>query len=136
MFTRPEGALAMAIFCILVIKIETFVYYCSISSIPNHGCALLHFLHHDLVSKTHHNLSPDELHLQIVILMWTGNNVTRPFRVAGAAALAPVIDKGLKKIQRYFKFSNTVYAFALVAAMIASVCGTVVGLLILSRWGR
>ncbi|XP_010255727.1 PREDICTED: uncharacterized protein LOC104596337 isoform X2 [Nelumbo nucifera] len=33
--------------------------------------------------------------LGIVILMWTGNNVTRPFRVAGAAALAPIIDKGL-----------------------------------------
>ncbi|GMG98888.1 hypothetical protein Nepgr_000728 [Nepenthes gracilis] len=30
----------------------------------------------------------------IVVLMWTGNNVTRPFRVAGAAALAPAIDKG------------------------------------------
>ena len=25
--------------------------------------------------------------------MWTGNNVTRPFRVAAAAALAPVIDR-------------------------------------------
>ncbi|KAK4782470.1 hypothetical protein SAY86_016572 [Trapa natans] len=38
--------------------------------------------------------------LGIVILMWAGNNVTRPFRVAGAAALVPVIYKGFKKIQK------------------------------------
>lgn len=31
--------------------------------------------------------------LQICILMWAGNNVTRPFRIAGAAALAPFMDK-------------------------------------------
>ncbi|KAL5710369.1 hypothetical protein ACHQM5_020941 [Ranunculus cassubicifolius] len=68
--------------------------------------------------------------------MWTGNNVTRPFRVAGAAALAPLIDKGLKKIQKYFNFPNLVYAFALVATIIASLCFTVAGLLVLSRWGK
>ncbi|ONI13749.1 hypothetical protein PRUPE_4G243200 [Prunus persica] len=44
--------------------------------------------------------------------MWTGNNVTRSFRVAGAAALALLIDK------------------------VAVPCLTVVGLLILSRWGK
>ncbi|KAF8014748.1 hypothetical protein BT93_H0523 [Corymbia citriodora subsp. variegata] len=74
--------------------------------------------------------------LGIVILMWTGNNVTRPFRVAGAAALAPVINKGLKKIQKYFNFPSPVYAFALVASIVASTCLTIVGLLILSRWGK
>ncbi|CAI0559629.1 unnamed protein product [Linum tenue] len=74
--------------------------------------------------------------LGIVILMWTGNNVTRPFRVAGAAALAPLIDRGLKRIQSYFKFPSLVYAFALVASIVASASGTVVGLLILSRWGK
>ncbi|CAI0559630.1 unnamed protein product [Linum tenue] len=68
--------------------------------------------------------------------MWTGNNVTRPFRVAGAAALAPLIDRGLKRIQSYFKFPSLVYAFALVASIVASASGTVVGLLILSRWGK
>lgn len=66
---------------------------------------------------------------QIVILMWTGNNVTRPFRVAGAAALALLIDKGLKKIQKYFNFPNPVYAFALVVSMVAVPCLAVVGLL-------
>ncbi|OMO51378.1 hypothetical protein CCACVL1_29825 [Corchorus capsularis] len=74
--------------------------------------------------------------LGIIILMWTGNNVTRPFRVAGAAALAPFIDKGLKKIQKYFNFPNLVYAFALVVSLVASLCLTVIGLLILSRWGK
>ncbi|KDO54366.1 hypothetical protein CISIN_1g037043mg, partial [Citrus sinensis] len=70
----------------------------------------------------------------IVILMWTGNNITRPFRVAGAAALAPFIDKGLKKIQNHFKFPNLGYAFALVVSVVAASCLIVVGLLILSRW--
>ncbi|KAJ4833188.1 hypothetical protein Tsubulata_016059 [Turnera subulata] len=74
--------------------------------------------------------------LGIVILMWTGNNITRPFRVAGAAALAPLIDKGLKKIQKRFGFPNLVYAFALVASIVAGTCLTIVGLLILSRWGK
>ncbi|XP_072963899.1 uncharacterized protein [Typha angustifolia] len=74
--------------------------------------------------------------LGIVILMWTGNNITRPFRVAGAAALAPVIDKGLKRIQEYFNFPSLIYAFALVVAIVAGSCLTLVGLLILSRWGK
>ncbi|GAB4842835.1 hypothetical protein Ancab_012812 [Ancistrocladus abbreviatus] len=74
--------------------------------------------------------------LGIVILMWTGNNVTRPFRVAGAAALAPVIDKGLRRIQKAFNFPNLVHAFAFVASIVATLCFTVVGLLILSRWGK
>lgn len=72
---------------------------------------------------------------EIVRLMWTGNNIMRPFRVAGAAALASFIDKGLKKIQNDFKFPNLVYAFALVSAVALS-CLTVDGLLILSRWGK
>lgn len=31
--------------------------------------------------------------LKVYLLMWAGSNVTRPVRVAGAAALAPFIDK-------------------------------------------
>ncbi|XP_065875669.1 uncharacterized protein [Euphorbia lathyris] len=73
--------------------------------------------------------------LGIVILMWSGNNITRPFRVGGAAALAPVIDKGLRKIHKYLNFPNVAYAFALVVSIIAALCLTVVALLILSRWG-
>lgn len=68
--------------------------------------------------------------------MWTGNNVTRPFGVAGAAALAPVIGEGLKKIQKYFNFPSQIYAFALVVGIVAASCLTVVGLLILSKWGK
>ncbi|MCD9645583.1 hypothetical protein HAX54_034599 [Datura stramonium] len=74
--------------------------------------------------------------LGIIIAMWTGNNVTRPFRVAGAAALAPAIDKGLKRIQKYLNFPSLVYAFALVVAIVAGTCFTIIGLLILSRWGK
>ncbi len=33
------------------------------------------------------------------ILMWAGNNVTRPFRLAGAAALAPFVDRMMEKLQ-------------------------------------
>jgi len=74
--------------------------------------------------------------LGIVILMWTGNNVTRPFRVAGAAALAPVIDKGLKGIQEKLNLPTQMYAFALVVGSVATVCFTVVGILVLSKWGK
>ncbi|XP_021685738.2 uncharacterized protein LOC110668721 [Hevea brasiliensis] len=74
--------------------------------------------------------------LGIVILMWTGKNITRPFRVAGAAALAPLIDRGMKQIQNYFRFPNLAYAFVLVVSVVAASCLTIVGLLILSRWGR
>uniref|UniRef100_A0A0D9ZQ59 Uncharacterized protein n=1 Tax=Oryza glumipatula TaxID=40148 RepID=A0A0D9ZQ59_9ORYZ len=58
--------------------------------------------------------------LGIVILMWTGNNVTRPFRVAGAAALAPAIDKGLKGIQEKLNLPSQMYAFALVVGSVAA----------------
>ncbi|RCV35225.1 hypothetical protein SETIT_7G223600v2 [Setaria italica] len=58
--------------------------------------------------------------LGIVILMWTGNNVTRPFRVAGATALAPVIDKGLKGVQEKLNLPTQMYAFALVIGSVAT----------------
>ncbi|KAL9254168.1 Reticulon-like protein [Drosera capensis] len=72
----------------------------------------------------------------IVLLMWTGNNVTRPFRVAGAAALAPVIDKGLRKVQKTLNLPSLAYAFALVVSGVAMSCATVVGILVLSRGGK
>jgi len=68
--------------------------------------------------------------------MWTGNNVTRPFRVAGAATLAPVINKGLKSIQEKLNLPSQMYAFALVVGSVASVCFTFFGILILSKWGK
>ncbi|XP_057800721.1 uncharacterized protein LOC131016122 isoform X2 [Salvia miltiorrhiza] len=74
--------------------------------------------------------------LGIVILMWGGNNVTRPFRVAGAAAMAPLIDTGLRRIQKYFNFPSVTYAFGLVAGIVVGLCATAVGLLVLSRWGK
>ncbi|OAE35011.1 hypothetical protein AXG93_1864s1390 [Marchantia polymorpha subsp. ruderalis] len=73
--------------------------------------------------------------LQVVVLMWGGNNVTRPFRVAGAAALAPAIDRGLKKLQEVWKLPNQAFAFMICVAVFASLCFSVVGILILSRLG-
>lgn len=74
--------------------------------------------------------------LGVVVLMWTGNNVTRPLRVAGAAALAPLIDRFLKKTQQVLKLPNQAFAFMIVVASFASLCFSVVGVLILSRWGK
>lgn len=68
--------------------------------------------------------------------MWTGNNITRPFMVAGAAALAPIIDTGLRRIQKYFNFPNLVYAYTVVVAIVAGSRFSVIGLPILSRWGK
>ncbi|BBM99725.1 hypothetical protein MPTK1_1g23340 [Marchantia polymorpha subsp. ruderalis] len=73
--------------------------------------------------------------LGVVVLMWGGNNVTRPFRVAGAAALAPAIDRGLKKLQEVWKLPNQAFAFMICVAVFASLCFSVVGILILSRLG-
>lgn len=36
--------------------------------------------------------------VKICILMWAGNNVTRPFRLAGAAALAPFMDRRVTQL--------------------------------------
>lgn len=40
------------------------------------------------------------------ILMWAGNNVTRPFRLAGAAALAPFMDRLMEKLQVGCRFGG------------------------------
>ncbi|KAL0317888.1 UNVERIFIED_CONTAM: hypothetical protein Sangu_2203100 [Sesamum angustifolium] len=67
----------------------------------------------------------------------TGKNPAANLQaVGGAAALAPVIDKGLRRIKKYFNFPTLAYAFALVVGIFAGLCLTVVGLLILSRWGK
>ncbi|GJP29255.1 hypothetical protein CLOM_g23527 [Closterium sp. NIES-68] len=73
--------------------------------------------------------------LGIVVLMWTGNNVTRPFRVAGAAAVAPFLDEALKKFQKKLNLPSQFLAFVLVAGTFGAICLSVVGLLILSRIG-
>ncbi len=62
--------------------------------------------------------------------------MTRPFRVAGAAAVAPLIDEGLKKLQKALKLRSVLIAFLLVVGLFASSCLSVVGLLILSRLGK
>lgn len=68
--------------------------------------------------------------------MWTGNNFTRPLRVAGAAALAPFMDKVLKKTQAFLKLPDEASAFVVLVISLIVLCAAIVGLLILSRLGR
>ncbi|XP_024368231.1 uncharacterized protein [Physcomitrium patens] len=70
-----------------------------------------------------------------MISMWTGNNFTRPLRVAGAAALAPFMDKVLKKTQKTLKLQDEASAFLFLVILLIVLCGSAVGLLILSRMG-
>lgn len=72
--------------------------------------------------------------VKICILMWAGNNVTRPFRLAGAAALAPFMDKLMIKLQEKLKLPNKFAAFILMVSCVASICLGIVGTLFLSRW--
>jgi len=67
-------------------------------------------------------------------LMWAGNNVTRPFRLAGAAALAPPVDILLNKVQKKLGLPSKIYAFFILTAIVAGICLSGVGALILSRW--
>ena len=72
--------------------------------------------------------------IKLIVLMWAGNNVTRPFRLAGAAALAPFMDNLMTKLQERLKLPNRIFAFALITAAVALCCFSVVGALFLSRW--
>lgn len=72
--------------------------------------------------------------VKICILMWAGNNVTRPFRLAGAAALAPPVDILLNKVQKKLGLPRKIYAFFILTAIVAAICLSGVGALILSRW--
>lgn len=72
--------------------------------------------------------------VKICILMWAGNNVTRPFRLAGAAALAPFVDKVMEKLRAKLRLPNKLYSFFILTFLVASVCLSGVGLLIFSRW--
>lgn len=71
-----------------------------------------------------------------MVSMWTGNNFTRPLRLAAAAALAPLMDKVLKKTQKVFKLADEASAFLFLAIALWGICLTAAGLLILSRMGR
>eukprot|EP00271_Cylindrocystis_brebissonii_P011583 TRINITY_DN29450_c0_g1_i1.p1 TRINITY_DN29450_c0_g1~~TRINITY_DN29450_c0_g1_i1.p1 ORF type:complete len:226 (+),score=28.09 TRINITY_DN29450_c0_g1_i1:214-891(+) len=74
--------------------------------------------------------------LGIVVLMWTGNNVTRPFRVAGAAALAPMLSRGIKRLKEGLKLPSLALAYGLAIAVVFCTGISIVGLLILSRLGK
>lgn len=72
--------------------------------------------------------------VKICILMWAGNNVTRPFRLAGAAALAPAIDKIMENLKNKFHLPNKLVSFFILTFLVAFVCLSAVGALIFSRW--
>jgi hypothetical protein len=72
--------------------------------------------------------------VKICILMWAGNNVTRPFRLAGAAALAPSIDKIMENLKNKFHLPNKLVSFFILTFLVAFVCLSGVGALIFSRW--
>ncbi|CAG9463152.1 unnamed protein product [Pedinophyceae sp. YPF-701] len=71
----------------------------------------------------------------VVLAMWAGNNVTRPFRVAGAAILAPAVSRLLKAITKRFNLPNTGVAFAGVVAATAATSIAIVAALWLSLVG-
>ena len=71
--------------------------------------------------------------VKICILMWAGNNVTRPFRLAGAAALAPFMEKLMTKLQKKLNLPNKIIAFIMLTSLIAAICLSIVGALFLSR---
>lgn len=74
--------------------------------------------------------------VKICILMWGGNNVTRPFRLAGAAALAPFMDRLMDKLQERLKLPNKAFAFGLIVSLVAAICFSIIGALFVSRWVR
>lgn len=54
--------------------------------------------------------------------MLIGDDALRPLRVADAAALALVFDRGLRRIQKHFNFPSPDYAFALVVSVVTTFC--------------
>lgn len=74
--------------------------------------------------------------IKICILMWGGNNVTRPFRLAGAAALAPFMDRLMDRLQKRLRLPNKAFAFGLIVGLVAVICFSIIGSLFLSRWVR
>lgn len=72
--------------------------------------------------------------VKICILMWAGNNVTRPFRLAGAAALAPWVDMVMEKLKNKLRLPNKIASFFILTFIVAAICLSGVGALIFSRW--
>ncbi|KAK9829582.1 hypothetical protein WJX72_006610 [[Myrmecia] bisecta] len=74
--------------------------------------------------------------VKICVLMWAGNNVTRPFRLAGAAGLAPFMDRMMNKLRDRLRLPSRAAAFAVIVVVAALLCGSAVGTLVLSRYVR
>ncbi|GAB4823513.1 hypothetical protein N2152v2_010559 [Parachlorella kessleri] len=74
--------------------------------------------------------------VKICVLMWAGNNVTRPFRIAGAAGLAPFMDRLMDRLQARLGLPQKFYAFLLITLAVAATCLSIVGTLFVSRLVR
>eukprot|EP00271_Cylindrocystis_brebissonii_P005968 TRINITY_DN18438_c0_g1_i3.p1 TRINITY_DN18438_c0_g1~~TRINITY_DN18438_c0_g1_i3.p1 ORF type:complete len:251 (-),score=29.39 TRINITY_DN18438_c0_g1_i3:458-1210(-) len=74
--------------------------------------------------------------LKVAVLLWAGNNATRPLRVAGAIALAPSIRAGLTRLEKGLKLRGPSEAFMVAVGAIIAFFLAVLGLLVLSRVGR
>ena len=58
---------------------------------------------------------------------WAGNNVTRPFRLAGAAALAPFMDRLMERLQGRLGLKSKAGAFAILVTLIAGLAFSIQG---------
>mmetsp|Transcript_107105 Transcript_107105/g.308161 ORF Transcript_107105/g.308161 Transcript_107105/m.308161 type:complete len:141 (-) Transcript_107105:100-522(-) len=56
---------------------------------------------------------------------WGGNNATKPLRLAGAAALAPVLEWSLSQCKQRWGVTRAAAGFAMIAAL-GAVCATIV----------
>ncbi|KAL4442988.1 hypothetical protein ABPG77_008479 [Micractinium sp. CCAP 211/92] len=94
---------------------------------------VLYFLAYE--AQTGVNLARSPRHLpKVMLLVWASKHVTRPFRWAAVAGLAPLADRLLDTLQRRMRLRSRGVAFALCVACTAVCCLGAVGALLLSRW--
>lgn len=71
--------------------------------------------------------------VSIMVLMWAGNNVTRPARVAGAIAASPLVKRAASWLQMRTRAQSVNVGYGLIVAVAAGLAFLVAGLLIASR---
>lgn len=59
--------------------------------------------------------------LKVLALVWTGSQVTKPFRIAGAVFLSPVVEIFMNKVSKRFNISHS-RTFWIMAAGLLSTC--------------
>jgi len=69
----------------------------------------------------------------VMVLMWAGNNVTRPFRIAGAAALAPVVTTLADALRDRLRLKSSGAGMAIIVAIAAGAAIALMGLVVAGR---